>query len=131
MAFTGWAIPSEVNVAMAIFVLPFNSALNPFLYTFNVLLEMRKKSNEKKLLERMKRTFQAEQAKKASEKSKKVFICNVCKSTSLRNAEKWKKKLNKKHSENADTSTSVTFDLDLWPWAVTLTLNQGQIGLCH
>ena len=23
---------------------------------------------------------------------------------------------NKKHSENADTSTSVTFDLELWPW---------------
>ena len=22
----------------------------------------------------------------------------------------------KKHSENADTSTSVTFDLELWPW---------------
>ena len=25
-------------------------------------------------------------------------------------------KINKKHSENADTSTSVTFDLELWPW---------------
>ena len=23
---------------------------------------------------------------------------------------------NKKHSENADTFTSVTFDLDVWPW---------------
>ena len=23
---------------------------------------------------------------------------------------------NKKHSEKADTSTSVTFDLELWPW---------------
>ena len=23
---------------------------------------------------------------------------------------------NKKHSENVDTSTSVTFDLELWPW---------------
>ena len=33
---------------------------------------------------------------------------------------KRKKKLNKyqnkKHSENADTSTSVTFDLVVWPW---------------
>ena len=27
-----------------------------------------------------------------------------------------KKKQNKKHSENADTSTYVTFDLELWPW---------------
>ena len=26
------------------------------------------------------------------------------------------KKVNKKHSENADTSLSVTFDLDVWPW---------------
>ena len=25
-------------------------------------------------------------------------------------------KKNKKHSENADTSTSETFDLDVWPW---------------
>jgi hypothetical protein len=30
-------------VALAIFVLPFNSALNPFLYTYNVLLERRLK----------------------------------------------------------------------------------------
>ena len=26
------------------------------------------------------------------------------------------KDYNKKHPENADTSTSVTFDLDVWPW---------------
>ena len=26
------------------------------------------------------------------------------------------KSWNKKHSENADPSTSVTFDLKLWPW---------------
>ena len=25
-------------------------------------------------------------------------------------------RMNKKHSENADTSTFVTFDLDVWPW---------------
>ena len=30
--------------------------------------------------------------------------------------DKKKDKKNKKHSENADTSTSVTFDLDVWPW---------------
>ncbi|XP_076445826.1 uncharacterized protein LOC143283470 [Babylonia areolata] len=29
-------IPGEVNVAMAIFILPLNSALNPFIYTVNV-----------------------------------------------------------------------------------------------
>ncbi|XP_070188795.1 G-protein coupled receptor GRL101-like [Littorina saxatilis] len=37
--YTGTPIPGEVNVGVAIFVLPLNSALNPFLYTFNVLME--------------------------------------------------------------------------------------------
>ena len=39
-------IPGEVNVALAIFVLPLNSALNPFMYTFNMLMEKRRKSRE-------------------------------------------------------------------------------------
>nr|KAG5703871.1 hypothetical protein BaRGS_031505 [Batillaria attramentaria] len=39
LASTGTPISGEVNVAMAIFVLPLNSALNPFLYTLNMLLE--------------------------------------------------------------------------------------------
>ena len=42
-------IPSEVNVAMAIFVLPVNSALNPFLYTFNTILEKRRRLEESRL----------------------------------------------------------------------------------
>ncbi|KAL8603654.1 hypothetical protein ACOMHN_017151 [Nucella lapillus] len=41
MARNGVPISGHVNVAMAIFVLPFNSALNPFLYTFHMLLERR------------------------------------------------------------------------------------------
>nr|KAG5695380.1 hypothetical protein BaRGS_033593 [Batillaria attramentaria] len=45
-AFTGTPIPSEVNVALAIFVLPLNSALNPFLYTLNIVLEKRRKARE-------------------------------------------------------------------------------------
>ena len=34
-------MPDEINVAMAVFVLPCNSALNPFLYiyTFNLVME--------------------------------------------------------------------------------------------
>ena len=43
-------IPGEVNVAMAIFILPLNSALNPFLYTFNMLLEKRQKEKERYML---------------------------------------------------------------------------------
>ncbi|KAL8585873.1 hypothetical protein ACOMHN_056468 [Nucella lapillus] len=42
-------ISGEVNVAMAIFVLPLNSALNPFLYTLNIILEKRKKAQELRL----------------------------------------------------------------------------------
>ncbi|XP_070198384.1 G-protein coupled receptor GRL101-like [Littorina saxatilis] len=37
LARKGVSIRSEINVAMAIFVLPFNSALNPFLYTLNIM----------------------------------------------------------------------------------------------
>ncbi|KAL8625319.1 hypothetical protein ACOMHN_044462 [Nucella lapillus] len=50
LAQAGTPIPGEVNVALAMFVLPLNSAINPFMYTFNTLAEKRKKSNEAKLL---------------------------------------------------------------------------------
>ncbi|KAL8582328.1 hypothetical protein ACOMHN_037085 [Nucella lapillus] len=43
MARSGVPISGEINVAIAIFVLPFNSALNPFLYTLNVVRERRQK----------------------------------------------------------------------------------------
>ena len=39
-------ISGEVNVGLAIFVLPLNSALNPFMYTFNTVMEKRRKSRE-------------------------------------------------------------------------------------
>ena len=50
LASRGVAVPSEVNVAMAIFVLPLNSALNPCLYTFNMIMERRRKRREAELL---------------------------------------------------------------------------------
>ena len=53
LASTGTPIPDELNVAVAIFVTPFNSALNPFLYTFNVLMEKRRKAQEANLLKRL------------------------------------------------------------------------------
>nr|KAG5700374.1 hypothetical protein BaRGS_029626 [Batillaria attramentaria] len=49
MAAAGQPISGELNVAMAIFVLPFNSALNPFLYTVNVILERRRQEQERRL----------------------------------------------------------------------------------
>ena len=42
-------IPGEVNVGMAIFVLPLNSAINPFLYTLNVIKERRQRAQLKRL----------------------------------------------------------------------------------
>nr|KAG5687882.1 hypothetical protein BaRGS_008552 [Batillaria attramentaria] len=53
MAALGTSISGEVNVAMAIFTLPFNSALNPFLYTFNVIMEKRRVKQEEVLRKRL------------------------------------------------------------------------------
>ena len=50
LASQGLAVSGEVNVAMAIFVLPLNSALNPFLYTLNMIKEKRQRAKEEKLL---------------------------------------------------------------------------------
>ena len=49
LASQGTPIPSEVSVAMAIFVLPVNSALNPFLYTLNTIVEKRRRLEEGRL----------------------------------------------------------------------------------
>ena len=53
LASQGTSVPGEVNVAMAILVLPVNSALNPFLYTLNVFLERRRRQREERLLKRL------------------------------------------------------------------------------
>ena len=53
LAFSGTPISGEVNVAMAIFVLPLNSALNPFLYTYNQLMEKRRAKREAQLIANM------------------------------------------------------------------------------
>jgi hypothetical protein len=45
----GVPVSKELNVGMAVFVLPLNSALNPFLYTLNVVLEKRRLAQEEKL----------------------------------------------------------------------------------
>ena len=44
------SISGEVNVGMAIFVLPLNSALNPFLYSLNTIHVRRARAREQKLL---------------------------------------------------------------------------------
>ncbi|KAK7105392.1 hypothetical protein V1264_016781 [Littorina saxatilis] len=62
---TGVSISGEVNVAMAIFVLPLNSAINPFLYTVNKLLEKKRLEKEKRLMELL--TAQLKQRAAANE----------------------------------------------------------------
>jgi hypothetical protein len=49
LALGGVPIPEEMNVALAIFVLPVNSAVNPFLYTINLILEKRHLASEERL----------------------------------------------------------------------------------
>ena len=49
LASNGVAIPGEVTVAMAIFALPLNSAINPFLYTLNMILERSRLEREERL----------------------------------------------------------------------------------
>ena len=49
LASNGSPVPGEVNVATAIIVLPVNSALNPFLYTLNTILEKRRRLEERRL----------------------------------------------------------------------------------
>nr|KAG5702060.1 hypothetical protein BaRGS_032309 [Batillaria attramentaria] len=53
LAAIGTPIPGKVNVGIAILVLPLNSALNPFLYTLNIVLERRRKASEGRMLEQM------------------------------------------------------------------------------
>ncbi|XP_070179145.1 G-protein coupled receptor GRL101-like [Littorina saxatilis] len=58
LALVGVPIPGEVNVAMAVLVLPLNSALNPFLYTLNMMAEKRRRLNEEKLLKLLESSLQ-------------------------------------------------------------------------
>ena len=50
----GLSVSGEVNVALAILVLPLNSALNPFLYTVNLLLEKQRLRKETRIIQKLK-----------------------------------------------------------------------------
>ena len=84
LASTGTPISDELNVAVAIFVMPFNSALNPFLYTFNVLMEKRQKAQEMYLLKRLETEMCTEQ----SDAMLKVSL-TVNKSTAIELIKTW------------------------------------------
>ena len=53
LASRGIPVSGEVNVGMAIFVLPLNSALNPFLYSLNSIQARRDRVREQKLLRKL------------------------------------------------------------------------------
>ena len=53
LAVSGVSIPSVLNVGVVIFVLPLNSAINPFLYTVSVFLERRRKKEEERILKQL------------------------------------------------------------------------------
>ena len=54
LASRGVVISDMINVTLAICVLPLNSAVNPFLYTVNLILERRRLRREDELLQRLK-----------------------------------------------------------------------------
>ncbi|XP_070198665.1 G-protein coupled receptor GRL101-like [Littorina saxatilis] len=63
MAFLGIPIPGEVNVWAAILVLPFNSALNPFLYTLNGLCQKWEENKVEKKTQKILANLEAEISK--------------------------------------------------------------------
>ena len=52
-------IPGEVNVAMAMTVMPLNSTINPFLYTLNIVLERKRRAREQRLQDWMNKKVKA------------------------------------------------------------------------
>jgi hypothetical protein len=54
LAWSGVAIPGEVSVALAMLVLPINAVLNPFLYTFNIIMEKRRKASMERMMNKIK-----------------------------------------------------------------------------
>ena len=73
----GVVIPSEVNVAVAILVLPLNSALNPFLYTLNTLLEMQRARKMDRLTSIIEARIKAEMMGKQCSCTKSRTIANI------------------------------------------------------
>ena len=67
------AIPGQVNVAMAVLVLPLNSAINPFLYTLNIVLEKRRLAREQRLQDWLSRKVKANVSEMATDKMNVVF----------------------------------------------------------
>ncbi|XP_076466671.1 relaxin receptor 2-like [Babylonia areolata] len=72
----GVPIPGVVNVWAAIFILPLNSAINPFLYTLNTLLEKRRTAQLQQRTRRILGNIQSELPKMESSLAEEVV--RVC-----------------------------------------------------
>ena len=68
MSMQGTQIPTEVNVAVAVLVMPLNSALNPFLYTLNMVLEKRQLVQEQRLRQYLVSQLKAQQMRASENK---------------------------------------------------------------
>ncbi|KAL8594721.1 hypothetical protein ACOMHN_051667 [Nucella lapillus] len=60
LAAGGVAIPAQVNVWLAVFVLPLNSALNPYLYTLNALYDSYTERHHEQKIQRLMQQLHAE-----------------------------------------------------------------------
>nr|KAG5710408.1 hypothetical protein BaRGS_022226 [Batillaria attramentaria] len=95
LASHGVPLPGEVNVATAIFVLPVNSALNPFLYTFSVFMERRRKAKEERLMKYLeslaasKSKPEDKQGRGLPETYDRYGLMNVSKEEALSSFKKW------------------------------------------
>jgi hypothetical protein len=90
LATGGVPIPSVVNVWVVVFVLPFNSALNPFLYTLNDLLERRRKRRQDECIKRLLGRLQTEIPKwAASDVEQVVKFCLRSKLVDYKRVLKW------------------------------------------
>ena len=61
VTFNGTPIPEEFNVALAIFVLPLHSAVNPLLYTFNMIEEKQRQVKEARMLKFLRARIRSQQ----------------------------------------------------------------------
>ena len=61
VTFNSTPIPEKFNVALAIFVLPLHSAVNPLLYTFNMIEEKQRQAREVRLLKFLQARIRSQQ----------------------------------------------------------------------
>ena len=107
LASTGTPIPGELNVAVAIFVMPFNSALNPFLYTFNVLMEKRLKAQEACLLKRLENRMYTDVTEHTHSDSRLKMSLPVNRSIAIKVLKTWLSEKVLTHEDILSCSTTV------------------------